>query len=114
MPGIAGIGFKRYRIDDVADQHQGRLFKKRVHFGCCGIRNHQHIARIDRLPPPDTRSVEAETILKTRLLQFCRRYGEMLPNTRKIHESAIDHPDVPFFYAFTAVTRSSHDHTSSD
>ncbi len=31
--GIPGIGFEGDGIFDVADQHQGRDFKKRVHFG---------------------------------------------------------------------------------
>src|SRR5919106_3832107 len=59
---ITRIAFTRDRVQHIADHGQGGDFGKGIHIGAARIRDHQHIAQVDRLPSPDARAIEAIAI----------------------------------------------------
>jgi len=79
----------RGRILDVTDDGQGGDFEKGIHLGRTGVGDHEHVAGIDRLPAPDTGTVETETVFKTGLVEFTEGNREMLPQAGKVHEADV-------------------------
>ena len=55
---------------------------------------HQHVRLVDGLPAPDAGPVEAKPALKGVLVHLPGRDGEVLPESRKIHESEIHDLDT--------------------
>ena len=56
-----------------------------------GIRNHQHITGMNRLPAADTGAIKAKSVFKGRFIQFAHGHRKMLPHSREIHELEINH-----------------------
>src|SRR3990167_3881267 len=62
---VAGIRLACYRVYDIADYRQGRVRHKRVDSGRLRIGYDKHVACMYRLPSPDARSAESETVIKS-------------------------------------------------
>ena len=84
------------RIHDVTDHAQRRDACERVHDGSVGVRDDHHVAVLNRLPPPNGRSVEAGTLGEDRIRQFFNRNREVLPGAGEVHELQVDHDDFVF------------------
>src|SRR5690606_2798859 len=63
---------------------------ERIHDRGRRIRQHQHVAVVDRLPAADRRAVEAEPVLQAGL-EPPDRIRDVLPGAREVDELAIDH-----------------------
>ncbi len=94
--GITGIAFAGDRIDDVADQAQGRNLHEGVDLGGFGIRHEQHVAVMNGLPAANRRAVETDAFFKSLLTEFADGGAEMLPNPYKVQEFVVHHLAVIF------------------
>jgi hypothetical protein len=92
--GIARVRLPGDRIDDVADQRQGRVVTERVDDRRLRVGNDQHVACVNRLPAPDTRAVEPEPLLEGFLGELVHRERDMLPLARPVDELAVDQLDA--------------------
>ena len=79
VPRIARIVLPRDRVLDVADHRQRRNLAERIQDGRLGLRDHEHVALVDRLPAADARTVEAQPVLEHVLVELIDGNGEMLP-----------------------------------
>ena len=61
-----------------------------------GLRHHEHVALVDRLPAANAGAVEAQAVFEHVLCQLVDRNREVLPDAGKIHEPQVDRLDVPF------------------
>jgi len=94
---VSWIIFSGHRIANVADHHEGLGRKERIKEGGRRHGLHQHVRLIDDLPSSNAGTVEAETALECILSHFSRRDGKMLPESREIHKSHVNHLDTfPF------------------
>ncbi len=93
---VAGVALLRDRVDDVADQRQGRPGDERVHDGRVGVGDDQHVGGVDRLPAADGRPVETEPVLEAVLAEVVQGNGEVLPGPDEIHELQVHHLDFVF------------------
>ena len=77
---------------DVADEAQGRVLGERIHNRSIWVGDDEHVARLDRLPSADRRSVDAESVFKRSLVLELRDGNrEMLPLAEQIDKFDIDH-----------------------
>jgi hypothetical protein len=87
---VARVRLARDRILDVADQHERRMIEERIDERGLRIRDHQHVALVDRLPTADRRAVEAHAVFERALVDLADRIRAVLPLTREIREAKID------------------------
>ena len=73
-------------IADVANDDERLGLEEGIDEGGFGHRLDQHVRFIDRLPPSDARPVEANPVFKSIFIDFPCRNGEVLPQTREVHE----------------------------
>ena len=97
---IAAVVFLGDRIEDIADEREGRDGGKRIHLGGGRIGNDDHVGGVDRLPAADGRTVKALTFFKDVFAEFAHGDGKMLPDTDKVHELEIDHQCAVFLGKF--------------
>ena len=95
---IAGIVFAGDRILDVANHAEGRELREGIDKGGFGLRNQQHVAFVDGLPAANAGAIEPEPVFEDFFVEFADRYGEMLPEPGKVHESQVD----GFYASFAA------------
>ena len=99
--GIPRIGLLGDRIKDVADHGQsGHKCQKGIHLRGGRVRDDQHVAGVDGLPPADRGTVKPEPLLKAALLKLLDWHTEMLPCSGQIHELEIYHLDAFFLRKF--------------
>ena len=96
VPRVAGIVLAGDRVLDVADHRQGRDLAEGVEHGRLGLRHHEHVALVDRLPAADARAVEAQPVLENVLVELVDGDGKVLPESGEVHESQIDGLHVLF------------------
>ena len=60
------------------------------------LRDHQHVALIDRLPAADAGAVEAEAVLEDVLVELVDGNREVLPQAGEVHKPQIDGFDILF------------------
>ncbi|ABA50095.1 hypothetical protein BURPS1710b_2769 [Burkholderia pseudomallei 1710b] len=91
---IALVALAVRRLDDIAGQHEGRLFVERVDEGRVRIRHEQHVRRLDALPARDRRAVERVAAFELVLAEGRHRHRHVLLLAARVREAEIDKLDV--------------------
>ncbi len=91
---VAIVRFARDRIDDGANEAEGRLGVKDIDPGRAGIGDDEHVAGVDRAPAADAGAVEAEALGENLLAVLGEGGGEMLPGARQIGELEVHEFDL--------------------
>ncbi len=100
---IAIVRLARDRIDDRADEAEGRLGVEEIDPGGRRIGNDEHVAGVDRAPAADARAIEAEAFGENLFVVFGERGGEMLPGAGQIGELEVHEFDLVVFDHFADV-----------
>ena len=87
---VTVIGFARDRIENVADQHHGRLREERVHVRRLGVGHQHHVGLVDRLPARDRGPVEHHAVGKHVLVHRRNVHRDVLPLALRVGEAQID------------------------
>ena len=96
VPRIAAVVLAGDRVLNVADHRQGRDLAERIEHGRFGLRHHEHVALVDGLPAADAGAVEAQPVLEHVLVELVDGDGEVLPQSREVHEPQVDGLHVLF------------------
>jgi hypothetical protein len=91
---IPRVKLARDGIDDVADHGERRPAREGVLDGRLRVRDHHHVARVDRLPASYAGAVESQPLLEEFGCDLAHRNGEVLPCTRKIPKLEVHDLDV--------------------
>jgi hypothetical protein len=87
---VARVRLLGDRVEHRAHQRERRALVERVHLRGVRVRDHDHVARVDRLPPADGRAVERQAVLEEALVQALRGDGRVLPHAGEVDELEID------------------------
>ena len=90
IAGIARIVLACDRVLNVADHGERGDRHKRINNSGVGHGHQQHVALVDGLPAPDTRSIKSQTVFEDILFEFSNRDREVLPRAEKISKPKID------------------------
>src|SRR5205823_5644800 len=61
--------------------------------GGVGLRDHEHVRLVDRLPAANGRAVKAQAVVEDAFSKLVGGNGEVLPETGEVHEAQIDGAD---------------------
>ena len=83
---VAAVALARDRIHDVADQRERGLGEEGVHF--CGgeVRDHLHVAGVNRLPAADAGAVEHAPVFQHVLAKVGHGEHDVLPGAEEVNE----------------------------
>ncbi len=104
---VTAVRLVSLRIQNIAEQGQGRIVKKRVPEDGLGVRLEQQITFADGLESANRRSVEVDTLDKAVFVERVGREGDVLQPAEQVHEFQIDEgvlflanllQDVPYRY----------------
>ncbi|MNE12542.1 hypothetical protein D3C80_1053430 [compost metagenome] len=94
---VAVVALHGARLDDVADQDQGRLFGERVQHGGAVVRQQDHVGSFDALPAFDGGAVEHLAVFEEIVIGVTGRHGHVLLLAFGIGEAQINPLHVVFF-----------------
>ncbi|MNN33476.1 hypothetical protein D3C81_1472380 [compost metagenome] len=84
------------RLDDVADQDQGRLFGERVEHGGAVVRQQDHVGGFDALPAVEGGTVEHLAHIEEVFVGIACRHGDVVLTALDIGEAEVDPLRVVF------------------
>ena len=91
---VTGIALMSNRVTDVAE-NRNRVRKEWIHKSSLRIRNDQHVAFMDGLPPLHRGPVEPKPVLESCLRQLLNRDREVTLLSAKVSETKIDGTNFP-------------------
>ena len=95
---VALVGLAVARLDDVAAQHQRRLFEEGVDVGGGRVRHQQHVGGFDALPAGDRRAVEGVAGRELVFIERGKRHGNVLLLAAGVGETEVDELDFVFLH----------------
>ena len=97
------------RLQDVAEQRNGRLGEERIEVGRGGVRHQQHVGGLDALPAGDRGAVEGVTFLERVFADRARMRGHVLHLALGVGEAEIDELDVLVLDHFQDIASALHE-----
>ena len=97
---IAGVGISGHRVDDVAEDAEGRHFASGIDARGSGVRNEDHVGFLDLLEATDAGAIEADAVHPDRPLQVIEvdhvlgRDREVLPEAGQVGELEVNDLEV--------------------
>ncbi len=86
---IARIRLHGRRIEDIADQHQGRCIHERIDRRRAGVGHQHHVGLVDPLPTGNRRTVEHLAFLEQRRLDDRGREGHVVLDPAHVGEAEV-------------------------
>ena len=91
---VARIGLAGARLEDVAEQRQGRLREERVDIAAIQVGHQRHVGFVDGLPAGDRRAVEHEAFGEALFIDGVDMLGHVLHLAARVGETEVDIGDV--------------------
>ncbi len=91
---VPRVRLESVRVDNLAEERQGRVVKERIAHHRARIRDHDHVAVVDRLEAAHRRAIEAEPIDEHASIDLIDRQGQMVQRSEQVDELHIDELDV--------------------
>ncbi len=94
---VAIVALHGARLDDVADQDQGRLFGERIEHGGGVIGHQDHVGGFDAFPAGDGGAIEHLAVLEEIVVRIACRHGDVLLLALGVGEAQINQLHIVIF-----------------